>query len=1186
MRKYISILICAIAAITIKSNAQTRTPVWDDALGTPVSSSYVVDASAGVLRIPQEVPYSPDTDWSIIADNLDMGFRGSGQTWIRVLDIEVVNDRNVNIVISYSQNTSAYSRCAYLGTEAKSTEICQRPAGSPPVNPPDPGDGDDDEEDDYPSFGPNPVSPSVPDMDRPSSGLSVTAGRNWILSEFPSPGGSRREVVYYDGLGRTEQKVAVGGAIRRNDVITLFGHDIFGNQTIDRLPYVGGPDGGSFIQDATLRQQSYYASEYGSADGARAYGETVFESCPGGRVLRTYLPGSVLSEHPSSVEYVTNAAEEVEVLDVDESSGTATVFGYYPAGSLSGERVTDGDGRVTVTWKDSDGRLIRIDSGVGDSEARTLYGYGVRGDLRWVVSPEGYARLPKRGVGMPVDGEFADRYCWRYAYDSRGNRTACYRPGAGLELTLHDAAGRLLMRQDQKMREDGVWIGYTYDNIGRLLSERIIKDTTGTDWPSGLPELDGDRLVALSASVAGRQLRVCYYDRMPSDMTAEMDFKDVSSAAATDRVNLDGRGRLTYEKVSTTYGEPYAERAYYYDVWGNVIQSVEKRPSGMLRSSFRYDPQRRLIASRIEYRDRRNDIDDVLLETFTYDNDGQVLSETASLNGHLSTVTHDYDGLGRLVSKTYTCDAGDDPLQESFTYNLQGWESGRDVSLGAESIFTSILGYYDAPSGTEPSFTGDITSWTWRHTGSPEREYRFRYDALNRLSDSMEYEDGALTNRHAERNITYDRNGNILSLTRSNGSGAETLAFGYDGNRRTGDGFDYDSNGNLTGDPVSYVRADYDILNLPRSLFGDGDYPAEYVYLADGTKVSSKMEEIYQGYYYVGPFVYRLWSDDYIPSEVSVRYGGGVITRDSEGAYSSVAYFRDHLGSTRVKVRDCGEVVGEYDYLPYGGLASYCPPSEWSNDYLFGGKELESAHNVSWYDSGARYQTTHGVFTSQDPLAEKYYSISPYAYCAGNPVNSVDPDGNVVWFIPLLVKGAVGAAIDAGAQVTCLMIEGNSFKESLGKIDLTSVGTAFVSSILLSPGASKGVKAATMVGLNLADAAVDYTMDEKATVIFAGKKVPEAASNFLLSFTPEIGMRLFQKVLLKHYNAQMAPSVFAPMTKDEQQEILSCKKFFESEAYENLADWILSFFMGVEDSAIVEVVTQQDPDKDQNTNDK
>ena len=32
-------------------------------------------------------------------------------------------------------------------------------------------------------------------------------------------------------------------------------------------------------------------------------------------------------------------------------------------------------------------------------------------------------------------------------------------------------------------------------------------------------------------------------------------------------------------------------------------------------------------------------------------------------------------------------------------------------------------------------------------------------------------------------------------------------------------------------------------------------------------------------------------------------------------------------------------------------------------------------------------------WSTPDPLSEKYYAISPYAYCAGNPVNLVDPEG-------------------------------------------------------------------------------------------------------------------------------------------------------------------------------------------------
>ncbi len=60
-------------------------------------------------------------------------------------------------------------------------------------------------------------------------------------------------------------------------------------------------------------------------------------------------------------------------------------------------------------------------------------------------------------------------------------------------------------------------------------------------------------------------------------------------------------------------------------------------------------------------------------------------------------------------------------------------------------------------------------------------------------------------------------------------------------------------------------------------------------------------------------------------------------------------------------------------------------------------KELPQFFGLDWYDSIARWQTTSGVFTSPDPLAEKYYSVSPYAYCKGDPVNRTDPDGLSDW---------------------------------------------------------------------------------------------------------------------------------------------------------------------------------------------
>lgn len=56
---------------------------------------------------------------------------------------------------------------------------------------------------------------------------------------------------------------------------------------------------------------------------------------------------------------------------------------------------------------------------------------------------------------------------------------------------------------------------------------------------------------------------------------------------------------------------------------------------------------------------------------------------------------------------------------------------------------------------------------------------------------------------------------------------------------------------------------------------------------------------------------------------------------------------------------------------------------------------------LDWYDSEARFlDVTAGArFTTPDPKAWDYPEVSPYAYCMNNPVNAVDPDGELILFI-------------------------------------------------------------------------------------------------------------------------------------------------------------------------------------------
>ena len=97
--------------------------------------------------------------------------------------------------------------------------------------------------------------------------------------------------------------------------------------------------------------------------------------------------------------------------------------------------------------------------------------------------------------------------------------------------------------------------------------------------------------------------------------------------------------------------------------------------------------------------------------------------------------------------------------------------------------------------------------------------------------------------------------------------------------------------------------------------------------------------------------------------------------------------------------------------------------------FTFSGKEKDSETGYHYF--GARYYNSDlSLWLSVDPMSDKYPSLSPYNYCAWNPMKIVDPNGREINPVYDFSGNFLGTD-DRGLAGRAIVMDKNKFKQGM-----------------------------------------------------------------------------------------------------------------------------------------------------------
>ncbi len=568
-----------------------------------------------------------------------------------------------------------------------------------------------------------------------------------------------------------------------------------------------------------------------------------------------------------------------------------------------------------------------------------------------------------------------------YQYDEL-NRLVGLKSPQGNQLTYrYDASNRIV---EEKL-DNLPGVKYDYDSVGRLVSVDYEKGSKAVYEYN----LDNELIKAT------RDNSVIRFGRDLESQALAMSVSKQHKTSAKQSVDalIQNNYKVQWFQVGT-------------------IKSVTY-PSGLL-VRYNYAKDGRLI--RISLKKGKQSKEEVI--NFSY-KDGNVFLKYP--NGVETSYYAFQQGGNDYVSLIETKDkAGKNLALYEYGYDVEGNLIATGIQHGSEEPTVSIFAYdqenqlalVEDDKGNTTTYEYDShynrTAITQFELGEMVKEKKYRYE-FDRLLD-----DG-------EKRYDYDAHGNIIKTTTYDGEITE---------------FEYTPRNELkrVSKEKDITEYTYDALGKRSSKthISDGKRQLTHIDTLFGHRVGEISADEQREY------IYAPGVDELVAVNVIQKKAGNDKSTQSQSKQKTYYFHKDRNNSVVLMTDQKGKPSNEYAYGPYGESLKVKESKGFSNAFRYTGRYREATTEL--YDYRTRfYDPDVGRFTTEDnhvAFAGTPQSYNRYTYVFNNPIRYRDPNGEIVWFAPLVpyvVAGVKVVAISVGTSLAANTVVNGVTNYSTGK---------------------------------------------------------------------------------------------------------------------------------------------------------